>query len=43
MDEYLSAVGLKLSTQEQKKITRVGLERHFRWWGQRFFEPDDRS
>ena len=43
MDEYLSAVALKLSPQEKEYITKVGLERHFRWWGKAFFEPDDRS
>jgi diketogulonate reductase-like aldo/keto reductase len=43
LDEYLSAVTLKLSPQEQEEITKVGLERHFRWWGKGFFEPDDRS
>ncbi|KAK0710558.1 NADP-dependent oxidoreductase domain-containing protein [Apiosordaria backusii] len=43
MDEYLRAVALKLSPQEQEEISRVGLQHHFRWWGQRFFEPDDRS
>ncbi|KAK3295119.1 NADP-dependent oxidoreductase domain-containing protein [Chaetomium fimeti] len=43
MDEYLSAVALKLSPQEQEDITKVGLERHFRWWGKAFFKPDDRS
>ncbi|KAK4160271.1 Aldo/keto reductase [Cladorrhinum sp. PSN259] len=43
MDEYLNAVALKLSPEEQKEISKVGLERHFRWWGQKFFSPDDRS
>lgn len=43
MDEYLSAVALKLSPQEQEEITKVGLERHFRWWRKAFFEPDDLS
>ncbi|KAH6843146.1 NADP-dependent oxidoreductase domain-containing protein [Chaetomium sp. MPI-CAGE-AT-0009] len=43
MDQYLSAVALKLSPQEQEDITKVGLERHFRWWGKAFFKPDDRS
>ncbi|KAK0642959.1 NADP-dependent oxidoreductase domain-containing protein [Cercophora newfieldiana] len=43
IDEYLSAVKLKLSPQEQEEITKAGLERHFRWWGKTFFEPDNRS
>ncbi|KAK4446015.1 Aldo/keto reductase [Podospora aff. communis PSN243] len=43
MDEYLSAVTLRLSPEEQDEITKLGLERHFRWWGQAFFQPDDRS
>jgi diketogulonate reductase-like aldo/keto reductase len=43
MDEYLSAVSLKLSPEEQEHITKVGLERHFRWWGKAFFQPDHRS
>ena len=43
MDEYLSAVTLKLSPGEQGEITKVGLERHFRWWEKAFFQPDDRS
>jgi diketogulonate reductase-like aldo/keto reductase len=43
MDEYISAVALKLLPQEQEEITKAGLERHFRWWGKTFFEPDDRS
>jgi len=37
MDEYLSAVTLKLSPEEQEEITKVGLERHFRWWGKALF------
>ena len=43
MDEYISAVTLKLLPQELEEITKVGLERHFRWWGKTFFELDDRS
>ena len=43
MDEYLSAVTLKLSPGEQGEITKVGLERHFRCWEKAFFQPDDRS
>lgn len=43
MDGYLAAVTTKLSTEEEEEITRVGLQHHFRWWGRRFFSPDDRS
>jgi hypothetical protein len=42
MDEYLAVVKLKLSAEEQGEITQVGLQRHFRWWGKKFFDPDDR-
>ncbi|KAH6615689.1 NADP-dependent oxidoreductase domain-containing protein [Chaetomium sp. MPI-SDFR-AT-0129] len=43
MDEYLAAVTLKLSAEEEEEITKVGLQHHFRWWGRKFFSPDDRS
>ncbi len=43
MDEYLAAVDLRLTPEEQEEITQVGLTHHFRWWGKSFFDPDDRS
>ncbi len=43
MVEYLAALALKLSLEEQEDITRIGLQYHFRWWGKQFFGVDYRS
>ncbi|GAW17720.1 hypothetical protein ANO14919_071860 [Xylariales sp. No.14919] len=43
MEEYLAALKLNLSSEEQEKITEVGLTHHFRWWGKNFFDVNDRS
>ena len=43
ISEYLQAISLVLTPEEQEEITQVGLKYHFRWWGNQFFEPQDRS
>lgn len=43
MEEYLSAVDLELDCDELEKITQVGLQHHFRWWSQSYFDPEDRT
>lgn len=43
MDEHAQVITLKLSIDEQEKITQVGQSHHFRWWGKSFFDPDDRA
>ncbi|KAL8911207.1 MAG: hypothetical protein Q9171_003583 [Xanthocarpia ochracea] len=41
--QYLQAIQLNLSAEEQEEITQIGLKHHFRWWGTQFFDVDDRS
>ncbi|KAI0206781.1 NADP-dependent oxidoreductase domain-containing protein [Astrocystis sublimbata] len=43
IDEYLAALELNLTPEEQDEITKVGLTHHFRWWGNEHFGADDRS
>lgn len=43
MEEYLSAVNLALDSAELEEITQDGIQYHFRWWGKRLFDPEDRS
>ncbi|THV47034.1 hypothetical protein BGAL_0340g00040 [Botrytis galanthina] len=43
LEDYVAAVQLKLSREEQEKITQVGLTHHFRAWAPDRFDPDDRS
>jgi diketogulonate reductase-like aldo/keto reductase len=43
LSEYLRAIDLKLSAEEQEEITQIGLSHHFRAWAPDRFEPDDRS
>ncbi|KAL6802675.1 NADP-dependent oxidoreductase domain-containing protein [Trichoderma sp. SZMC 28013] len=43
LKEYSIATEVKLEPADIEKISQEGLKRHFRWWGNDFFEPDDRS
>ena len=43
MKQYLRALQLNLSAKEQEEITQIGLKHHFRWWGNQYFDADDRS
>ena len=43
MKQYLEAIKLDLSAEEQEEITQIGLKHHYRWWGTQFFGPEDRS
>ena len=42
IDRYLKALDFKLTPDEHDQITQVGLTHHFRWWGRKYFDPDDR-
>jgi diketogulonate reductase-like aldo/keto reductase len=43
LQEYFSAVDLKLTCEEVEEITQIGLTHHFRAWAPNRFDPDDRS
>ena len=43
MKQYLEAINLDISAEEQEEITQIGLKHHFRCWGTQLFEPEDRS
>src|SRR5580700_4470726 len=38
MDDYLAAIELRLTAEEQEEITQIGLTHHFRWWKKAFFD-----
>lgn len=41
--EYVRAADFELTGDEMKQITDVGLTYHFRTWGVKFFDADDRT
>ena len=43
LQEYFSVVDLKLTYEEVKEITQIGLTHHFKAWAPDRFDPDDRS
>ncbi|KAL7918379.1 NADP-dependent oxidoreductase domain-containing protein [Trichoderma austrokoningii] len=43
LDEYKAATEVNLEPADVEEISQTGLKYHFRWWGKKFFNPDDRS
>jgi diketogulonate reductase-like aldo/keto reductase len=43
ISEYLKGVDLKLTSEEVKEISRIGLMHHFRAGQVARFDPEDRS